>query len=371
MNRTAPLVFLGCFVALSCSKKEAGFLTETIDGVKVVRNLAVKPERTLRGLRFIEVLSIGGEEATGENLLYSPTDIDADSSGNIYILDIRDALIRKFDEKGCYVRIIGRRGQGPGEFEYPTSVEVAPGGTIVVADPYQTRLTTMAPNGDFIKSTLVKDWISDFSCGPDGAIIAGYNDAKSSEYRVGPLDLETGRITSFFGQATYWPARFQDKKMLYDFPYLVRWALSLTKKLFVGSAVDYEISVMDFHGSLEFKFKKDREHIPIQGEMLKQIASITLRGPNPFINNPYYPVFESLAIDERDRVWVQHYQPKWADQTKQETPYDVFSPEGVFLFEARIPGQVYSKLVFKNGFIYALKKAQSGYPKAVRLKLEE
>jgi len=105
--------------------------------------------------------------------------------------------------------------------------------------------------------------------------------------------------------------------------------------------------------------------------MLKGIHGLTLKGPNPFVNNPYYPVFESLAIDERDRVWVQHYQPKWADQTNQETPYDVFSPEGVFLFEARIPGQVYSKLVFKNGFIYALKKAQSGYPKAVRLKLEE
>jgi hypothetical protein len=371
MKRTAPLVLLACFVALSCAKKEAGFLTETIDGVRVVRNLAVKPEKALRRLRFVEELAIGGEEAAGEPLLYSPTDIDADSSGNIYILDIRDALIRKFDEKGSFIRPIGRRGQGPGEFEFPAAMEVAPGGTIVVADPYQTRLTAMAPNGDFIKSTLVKDWITDLSCGPDGMIVAGCLDSESSEYRVGPLDLETGRINRFFGQATYWPARFQDKKMMYDFPYLVRWALSSTNKLFVGSAVDYEISMMNLRGDLEFKFKKDCERITVEGEMLKEIKGIALRGANPFVNNPYYPVFEFLAIDERDRVWIQHYQPKWTDRINQETPYDVFSPEGIFLFETRIPGHVYSKLIFKNGFIYALKKAESGYPKAVRLKLEE
>src|SRR4030042_2201270 len=105
--------------------------------------------------------------------------------------------------------------------------------------------------------------------------------------------------------------------------------------------------------------------------MLKKITSRPLMGPNPFMQNPYYPVFESLAIDERDRVWIQHYQPKWTDRINQETPYDVYSPEGIFLFETRIPGHVYSTLVFKNGFIYALKKGESGYPKAVRLKLEE
>jgi len=371
MKRIVPLVLLGCFVALSCAKKEEEFLTETIDGVRVVRNLAAKPEKALRRLRFVEDLSVGGEEAAGENLLYSPTDIDADSSGNIYILDSRDTLIRRFDEKGAYVRPIGRKGQGPGEFQNPACMEVAPGGTILVADPYQMRLVTMAPNGDFIKSTIMKDWISDLSYGPDGVIIAGYNDSASSEYRVGTLDLETGRITSFFSQSTYWPARFQDKKMRYDFPYFVRWASNSTKKLLVGSAIGYEISVMNPEGHLEFKFKKDHEKIPVQGEMLKEIKSLALRGPNPYVKNPYYPVFESLAIDERDRVWVQHYQPKWADRMNQETPYDVFSPDGIFLFETRIPGHVYSKLIFKNGFIYALKKAESGYPKAVRLKLEE
>jgi WD40 repeat protein len=371
MKRTAPLVLLGCFVALSCTKKEAKYLTETIDGVKVVRYLAVKPEKALRRLKFVEDLSIGGEEATGENLLYSPRDIDADSSGNIYVLDSRDALIRRFDGNGDFVRPIGRKGQGPGEFERPACMEVAPGGTIVVADPTQMRLMTMAPNGDFIKMTLVKDWISEFSCGPNGVIIAGYDDSKSSEFRVGPLDLETGRITSFFSQATYWPARYQNKKVLYDFPYLVRWALSSTNKLFVGAAVDYEISVMDLRGGLEFKFRKDHERVHVQGEILKEISSMALSGPNLYVKNPYYPVFESLAIDERDRVWIQHYQPKWADLTNRETPYDVFSPEGIFLFEARVPGHVYSKLIFKNGFIYALKKTESGYPKAVRLKVEE
>jgi hypothetical protein len=43
----------------------------------------------------------------------------------------------------------------------------------------------------------------------------------------------------------------------------------------------------------------------------------------------------------------------------------------VFLFETRIPGHIFSKLVFKNGSIYAIEKMESGYLHAVRLKSVE
>ena len=139
----------------------------------------------------------------------------------------------------------------------------------------------------------------------------------------------------------------------------------------MGSAVGYELSVMDIQGRLRSKFKKDFDRIPLRGEMLAQVQEIDLKGPNPYLRDPYYPAFESLAIDEQDRIWVQLYQPKWTDRTNQETPYDVFSSEGKFLFGTRIPGHVYSRLVFKNGRIYVLKKTDSGYLKAFRLRLDE
>ena len=74
---------------------------------------------------------------------------------------------------------------------------------------------------------------------------------------------------------------------------------------------------------------------------------------------------------EGNRIWIQLYQPKWRDRINRDTPYEVFSPEGVFLFEARIPGHVTSKLVFKNERIYVLKKNEAGFFEAIRLKINE
>ncbi|MCJ7581083.1 MAG: hypothetical protein MUP98_11180 [Candidatus Aminicenantes bacterium] len=56
---------------------------------------------------------------------------------------------------------------------------------------------------------------------------------------------------------------------------------------------------------------------------------------------------------------------------RKETRYDVFSPEGNFLFTTQFDFHVHMKLVFHNGFLYALKKDESGYYMAVRFKLDE
>ena len=345
---------------------------ETVEGVRVVRNLFAKPEKALKNLDVIEDLTLGGDERSGEALFFVSVDIDADLKGNIYVLDQRDALIRYFDAKGSLLGTIGRKGQGPGEFESPVGMEIVPDGTIVVVDPSLMRLTRLAPDGRLLNTVILKNYVSDIGSGQDGTLIAGYGDPGNSETCAGVLDIATGQVTRLFGQRTYWPARTTNDAMTYDFPYFVRFALDSRDRLFVGSAVAYELSVMDLKGRLEFKFKKDKERIPVQGELLDRIAGIPLGwGPNPYVREPYFPFFDSLAIDERGRIWVRHYLPRFSARTNPETPYDVFSSDGIFLFETRIPGHVYSKLVFKNGFVYALKKAEPGNLLAVRLRIEE
>jgi hypothetical protein len=366
--RGGLLLCIAVLAALSCSKKERGFATEIVNGVKVVRNLALKPEKATRSLGFVEEISIGGDDAADDDLLFAPVDIDADPEGTIYVLDGRDAVIRLFDKDGRFVRTIGRKGQGPGEFEGPACMDVAPDGRIIVVDQSLMRLTVMAQNGDFIGSHIIKEHVFDIRLAKNGALVAAYSDPQRSRDCVGAYDLESGQATPLFSQETYWPARIMNKEMTYDFPYFVRFALSAADRLYAGSGAAYEISVMDTTGRTELKFTKEKERIPVQGEMLDRISNMTLRGPNPYVRSPHFPFFGSLAVDEKGRVWVQHYLPKISKTTNPETPYDLFSPDGVFLFETRIPGHIFSKLVFKNGSIYALKKMESGYLHALRLR---
>jgi len=60
-----------------------------------------------------EVLSIGNEDSEE---LYQWAGICVDKKGNIYVTDIMDYSIKKFDKFGKMIKKVGRKGKGPGEF---------------------------------------------------------------------------------------------------------------------------------------------------------------------------------------------------------------------------------------------------------------
>jgi len=52
-------------------------------------------------------------------MLLEPAVVDADEAGKVYVLDRKAGQIKVFDPQGNFLRAIGRRGQGPGEFQEP------------------------------------------------------------------------------------------------------------------------------------------------------------------------------------------------------------------------------------------------------------
>lgn len=58
--------------------------------------------------------------------------------------------IEVFDPDGRHLRTIGKRGEGPGEFNFPSSVVVAPDGRLFVADTGNFRVQVFSPDGDFV-----------------------------------------------------------------------------------------------------------------------------------------------------------------------------------------------------------------------------
>jgi len=57
---------------------------------------------------------LGSQEGEGE--IFFPTQIEEGPNGNIYIYDARLAVIKVFSPNGKFLRKMGRKGQGPGEF---------------------------------------------------------------------------------------------------------------------------------------------------------------------------------------------------------------------------------------------------------------
>ncbi len=78
-------------------------------------------------------------------------DFDTDREGNLYALDCTAGDIKKFDRTGKFIKVIGRKGQGPGEFQVPFLMAVN-NGTILVYDATGRKLNRFDLDGKFIRS---------------------------------------------------------------------------------------------------------------------------------------------------------------------------------------------------------------------------
>jgi hypothetical protein len=80
--------------------------------------------------------------------------------------------IRVLDSKGKFVRLLGGRGSGPGEFDRQIGKLCLIRGDSLVALSTNRRLSVFAPNGDHVRST-VTDGTPAGSCNADGSLVAG------------------------------------------------------------------------------------------------------------------------------------------------------------------------------------------------------
>lgn len=151
----SSLCFL-LFLVLGSSASPSGQQIESADGVRTVHNKkggawGDDPKITIDLLR-----TIGNVDTTDENLAFrSPLDMAVDDGGRTYILDSGNQRIQVFGPDGKYLRTIGRRGQGPGEFESLNSISIDPQGNFHVLDSAQRRVQVFTPLGEVFKTTPI------------------------------------------------------------------------------------------------------------------------------------------------------------------------------------------------------------------------
>ncbi|MFQ5695587.1 MAG: 6-bladed beta-propeller [Terriglobia bacterium] len=87
-----------------------------------------------------------------ETVFRRPTGLALDPARRLlYVTDTLRHQVLVLDLGGALLRTIGRRGKGPGEFNYPTALALA-GGTLYVADAMNFRVQALTPEGHFLSS---------------------------------------------------------------------------------------------------------------------------------------------------------------------------------------------------------------------------
>jgi hypothetical protein len=356
----APLAFL------SGQKKSYPAVSVMKDGVKTITN----PEYPRDG-RFIAKLTAemsSGEEAKPEMaMLNKPLDLRVDDQGRVYVMDWGDVHIKVYDSQGRFLRTIGRKGQGPGEFDMPAFFDLMTGEKICVLDGRQRRITILTSEGEYISSFRFDGFFRSLAIdGQDRLFLAKYAAAEelklSTEFREVPYvtsiirtdasGKEIIHLTDFLGDFQVMKAMSGGGIMGGRGLYSIIWGVNHKGMIYGGFNETYRLGAYGPDGKIEFTF--GREFKPLKNSRYKGLPG----------QKKTMPAFaRTIVFDEEENLWLELYK----DDSIKYFTYDIFSPEGIYLKQVRIDQRINQ---FKNGKVYSIVRPEEGYPSIKRFLME-
>jgi hypothetical protein len=105
-------------------------------------------DRALGG-RISTVFAVGKVEGRSWEMLNNAEVAAFDRADNLYVLDRGNQRVLVFDRAGRFVRQLGHKGGGPGEFEVPMGLAVLADGSLAVIDLAHQNLTLFGADGRF------------------------------------------------------------------------------------------------------------------------------------------------------------------------------------------------------------------------------
>ena len=73
-------------------------------------------------------------------------------TGLLYVVDAQAHQVLAYRPDGTLQDRIGRRGDGPGEFNFPTNIGISPDGRLLVSDSMNFRIQIFEPDGRFVSA---------------------------------------------------------------------------------------------------------------------------------------------------------------------------------------------------------------------------
>ncbi|HSV05327.1 MAG TPA: hypothetical protein VLI07_02370 [Candidatus Binatus sp.] len=158
----------------------------------VIRRAAPPPDACLTPPKFCAPLTKWGAFGSGDGQFRSPGGVATDVSGNVYVADVGNHRIQKFDGSGTFVAKWGTMGSGDGQFSYPEAVATDASGNVYVADTNNNRIQKFDGSGTFLTK-----WGA-FGSG-DGQFRGPGGVATDASGNVYVADPNNNRIQKFFG----------------------------------------------------------------------------------------------------------------------------------------------------------------------------
>ncbi|GMV08264.1 MAG: hypothetical protein AMXMBFR53_45390 [Gemmatimonadota bacterium] len=114
-------------------------------------------ERPVWGLdpTLVEEIRIGALEGDERYTFGLVAGVAVSPDGTIWVSDRVLGTLRRYSPEGVHLGAVGRKGKGPGEFEYLMDVRMLPDGAVAVWDPLNTRIHIFEQDGRFREDLFV------------------------------------------------------------------------------------------------------------------------------------------------------------------------------------------------------------------------
>ncbi len=305
--------------------------------------------------------------------------IAVDRTGNVYVSDRAAIKIWVFDSTGRSLDAIGRKGEGPGEFESPTGIAIGPDDRLYVRDVYFVSIFGAEPTTgrlsryiDNFRGPLYGDWrstrASRFSTTnrmyypaytfsdrtartavyhiyefPDGLVtdsldVPGFTGAPAG-WASYPISAGSGRILRGLNHVPFAP--------------LPVWDVTPRGTLISGDGRTYVLRETDRAGALLREYRRDVAPLRIPEQLRSDsLAALDARldsVPVPFsqVNGmppevvdrqlpETFPAYVAVYATPEGQIWVR----RWTAEQGERSVFDVFEGDGTFSHVVVLPRDI-------------------------------
>lgn len=304
--------------------------------------------------------------ADGDKAVFgTPISLAVDGSGRIIETDWKVDGLQVFEADGRFARVIGRTGQGPGEFKAPIGVDVH-GDTIAAFAGNQRRISLWHTDG-----TLIAQWNIDLCCAtapiidPHGDILLEANaHIGSTNRRVAVRMRPGGRVVDSMLLPVEPPVPgWNVNGGIVSIPFVAytQSTFDTHGRYISGNSTHYTLIVAR-HGSDTARIiDLPGRRIPVSTHVADSLfVPYTRRAPLNQVAKrgdipTEQPYFGHLHADEHDNIWIER---PAADGSV--SAFDVTDQDGRFLGTVAAPPVPCGRNLFRNGRMYCIAGTADG-----------
>lgn len=360
--------------SVSCSVKEDmpeyPAVTEVIEDVTVITNPDYPRDGILRDI-LEEELSIGLVEGPEEYMLNRPQDVKAGDDGTIYVLDWGDVCIKVYDKDGTFIRMIGQKGQGPGDFGFLLYMDLSTDGRIFVMDPVNRRVSVFQDSGVYTGGFRFEGNYNEIRADDMNQVYyAKYTNRTAVEEMPVTEDLqEIETVVQIFrsepdGEGLFLFGDFEGEKdrlrrtatggvLTIGSEFNIVWDVNREGFLYQGLNNEYKINIYDPEGKQILTFGRVYETVIQEFGSEENIRKRTMPAYDPRIG---------WVFDDEGNIWVSTY-----SQNEEEVIYDIFSPQGIYLKQIVLLNRICD---IKKGKIYSIVSTEEGFRAVKRFRIK-